>query len=629
MKKEEQTITRRAFLKSNAILAGSALLPLNVIKGGNAKEQPNILWITSEDNSPLFGCYGDPLATTPNLDRLAERGVRYTNAYATAPVCAPTRNTIITGMYASALGNANMRSTYPIPESIKFYPQYLRAAGYYCTNNSKEDYNTIKPDDVWDESSDTAHYKNRKPGQPFFAIFNLTVSHESQVHYTVLKDREDLKHDPDQVKLPPYHPDTPEMRHCWAHYYDKVSEMDRQAGEIIKELEDAGLAEDTIVFYYSDHGGVLPRSKRFLYNSGTHVPFIIHFPEKYRHLAPGKPGTTVDRMISFVDLAPTLLSLAGVPVAENFQGHAFLGSQKTKDPKYVLGIRNRMDERIDLMRSLRDERFLYIRNYMPHRPYGQYLRYLWRMPATRSWEKEYLKGRCNEVQSRYWQEKPAEELYDVKADPHNVNNLANDPKYKKELDRFQSALREKLLEIRDLAFIPESDRLQRAANSTIYETFQSSDFPLERVIETAEFASDGNPDHLNILIERLSDDDSAVRYWAAIGCRVLKERAKAAKDALLKRLDDQYADVRIAAAEALFYIGETGSALNLLIREVDNEHEMAALHAINVLTAIGEPATPATKAILRRLWHWECPGYVKRSGTHFIKLVAPEWMDTF
>ena len=423
MKKEEQTITRRDFLKSNAILAGGALLPLNVVKGKNAKERPNILWITSEDNSPLFGCYGDPLATTPNLDRLAEQGVRYTNAYATAPVCAPARNTIITGMYASALGNANMRSNYPVPESIKFYPQYLRAAGYYCTNNSKEDYNTVKPDDVWDESSNTAHYKNRKPGQPFFAIFNLTVSHESRVHYTVLKDREELKHDPAKVKLPPYHPDTPEMRHCWAQYYDQISELDRQAGEIIKELEDAGLAEDTIVFYYSDHGGVLPRSKRFLYNSGTHVPFIIRFPEKYQHLAPGKPGTTVNRMISFVDLAPTLLSLSGVDVPERMQGDAFLGDQKTKDPQYVLGIRNRMDERIDLMRSLRDERFLYIRNYMPHRPYGQYLRYLWRMPATRSWEKEYLEGRCNEVQSRFWQEKPAEELYDVKADPHNVNNL--------------------------------------------------------------------------------------------------------------------------------------------------------------------------------------------------------------
>ena len=248
-----------------------------------ASDPPNFLWIVSEDNGPFFGCYGDPFATTPTLDKLATEGVLYENAFANAPVCAPARSTIITGMYPPSMGTQNMRSTYPIPESIKFFPQYLREAGYYCTNNSKEDYNMPKPEGVWDESSRKAHYKNRGEGQPFFAIFNVTISHESSIHKSIPNDS--LRHDPAEVKLPPYHPDTPEMRHDWAQYYDKVEDMDARMGEILQELEDAGLTDNTIVAYYSDHGGVIARSKRFVYESGTHVPMIWRFPDKYAHLA--------------------------------------------------------------------------------------------------------------------------------------------------------------------------------------------------------------------------------------------------------------------------------------------------------------------------------------------------------
>ena len=347
------------------------------------ESKPNILWIVSEDNSPFFGCYGDELATTPTFDKLATEGILYQNAFANAPVCAPARSTIITGMYPPSMGTENMRSIYPTPVSIKFFPQYLREAGYYCTNNSKEDYNMIKPEGVWDESSTKAHYKNRKEGQPFFAIFNLTVSHESSIHKSIPNDS--LRHDPAKVKLPPYHPDTPEMRHDWAQYYDKIEDLDGQVAVLLKELEDAGLADNTIVAYYGDHGGVIARSKRFVYESGTRVPMIWRFPKKYEHLAPGLPGSKTDRLVSFVDLAPTMLSLANISIPGYMQGNAFLGDQQTPPQGYVHLFRGRMDERIDLPRAVRHKQYRYIKNYMPHRIYGQYLEYLWKAPSCRSW----------------------------------------------------------------------------------------------------------------------------------------------------------------------------------------------------------------------------------------------------
>jgi len=280
----------------SSLLKVLLILPLLLFAtGGKAVPQqdlPNILWLVSEDNSPILGCYGDDFAITPNLDRLASQGVMYTRAFANAPVCAPTRSTIITGCYASSLGTLPMRSTNPIPEKVRFLPEYLRDAGYYCTNCAKEDYNTIKEFKGWHDSSREATYRNRPEGSPFFHVQNFGVSHESSLHTWI--PEEELKHDPDKVKLPPYHPDTPEMRHDWAQYYDKVSELDMQIGKFLEQLEEEGLAENTIVFYYSDHGGVVGRSKRYIYETGTRVPMIVRIPEKYRHLRPLLPEAPKD-----------------------------------------------------------------------------------------------------------------------------------------------------------------------------------------------------------------------------------------------------------------------------------------------------------------------------------------------
>lgn len=609
-------LARRIFLKKIGLVSfATAFIPGLVFRCAKTKQLPNILWITSEDNGPFLGCYGDHFATTTNLDRFAHQGILYKNAFATVPVCAPARNTIITGVYPPSMGTQHMRSRYPIPDFIKPYPLYLRAAGYYCTNNSKTDYNLAGDDKAcWDECSDTAHYNHRAPGQPFFAIFNFTVSHESSIHISI--PTEELRHDPARVTLPPYHPDTPEIRHDWAQYYDKVEDLDIQVGKVLQELEDEGLAADTIVFYYSDHGGVLARSKRFLYDSGLHVPMIIRFPPKYQHLAPARPGTATDRIVTFVDLPATLLSLVGVPIPGYMQGSAFLGNQVAKPRRYAQSLRGRMDERYDFSRTLRDKQFRYTRNFNPHRIYGQYLEYLWRAPATRSWEQEYRAGRCNKIQSKFWQPKPFEELYDSSNDPWEVTNLATAAGFKKVLERMRKHLRQWQLEIRDSGFLPEGRLLEISKTGTIYDYVHSDKYSLERIIDTAYMATDNNATHLPTLIERSDDLDATVRFWAATGCLVLGNRAGAAMPALQKLLNDADGDVVAVAAEALTQLGLESEGINALVKLLDHENSKVILRALNALTALGPKAGPAVPAIQHLLQHPD--NYVQRAANYLV-----------
>ena len=388
-----------------------------------ATDRPNILWITSEDHGPHLGAYGDDYADTPNLDALARRGMLYRNAWSTAPVCAPARTTIISGVYPPSSGAHHMRSMVRLPASMKLYPQYLREAGYYCTNNAKEDYNVEKPSRVWDESSRGAHWRKRSAEQPFFSVFNFTQTHESQIR----KRPHKLKHDPAKVRVPAYHPDTPEVRLDWAQYHDKVSEVDALAGRLLADLAADGLTEDTIVFFYADHGPGMPRSKRWTYNSGLHVPLIVYVPEQYRDLAgPSyKPGGESDRLVGFIDLAPTVLSLAGIQPPVHFQGGAFLGPHAVSAPEYQFAFRDRMDERYDMTRAVRDRRYIYIRNYKPHKLYGQHVAYMFQTPTTRVWHSLFQAGKLNAAQSHFWKTKPAEELYDLEADPDEIRNLAD------------------------------------------------------------------------------------------------------------------------------------------------------------------------------------------------------------
>ena len=571
---------------------------------------PNILWITSEDNSPLLGCYGDEFATTPHMDQLAAEGFLYTNAYANAPVCAPARNTIITGVHACSNGNEQMRSTYRKSETVRFYTEYLKSKGYYCTNNSKTDYNTTPADPaiMWNECNRKAHYKNRKKKQPFFAIFNLTTSHESSIHKSIPDAQ--LRHRPEDVTLPPYHPDTPEMRHDWAQYYDKVEDMDSEVGALLKELEESGLAENTIVFYYGDHGGVLGRSKRYLYETGTHVPFIIRIPEKYKHLYPASaPGEKVERLISFVDLAPTLLSLIGTEAPDYMQGDAFLGEYQKEEPDYIYLFRDRMDGRYDMTRAIVDRQYRYMRNYNSNRIYMQHLEYLWRAPSMQSWENAYLAGECNEVQARFWKTKPVEELYDKKNDPWEVNNLADKPEYASRLAEMRQACLARGIAIRDAGFIPEADRNIRAGKTPIYDYMRSEALPYEEIVEAAVIASSGNPENLDRLIELLKNDDSAIRYWAAQGLLQLGDKAASAMPEVGVAAFDESWNVSVLCAEILYRSGVKARAVKAFSRVLACDQMMARTFALNSIDHMEGSKEEFLDGCTTVLANYEKPGY--------------------
>lgn len=579
------------------------LVVLFSAKSAVTAERPSVLWITSEDNSPYLGCYGDPLAHTPNLDRLAAEGVRYRNAFANAPVCSSARTTLITGMYASSLGVHNHRSRVAIPDAFKLYPEHLRAAGYYCTNNSKTDYNIANAGKPWDESSNRAHYKNRPAGQPFFAVFNFTTSHESQVAPKAGKTT--FRVPPEKVSLPPYHPDTPDIRRDWANYYDQMTLLDEQVGKLLAELEQEGLADDTIVFYYADHGGALPRGKRNLHDSGTRVPLIIRFPKKWARLAPAKPGAWVDDLVSFVDLPVTVFSLCGVPIPQHYEGRAFLGEQKATPREHVFLFRGRMDERYDTVRAVRDGQFRYLRNYSPHRPWGQHYSYPFQvLPSMRSWHAEFLAGRCNDAQAAYWKPKPPEEFYRIAEDPFELRNLIAQPRLVADVARLRAALRADILATRDTGFIPEGMIPRLAGEKTIYDYAHSDAYPLERILDLADKASDRNPANLPALIAALDDPHPVVRYWAATGCLILQDKAASAKAKLLERLHDDWADVRVVAAEAAAHVGQQEAAIKTLAEVLTsgNLHEsLAAQNSLDFLRGAGHVPLARAQDLVRGL----------------------------
>ena len=602
-------MNRREFLSSAGIgalgLPGATRLAAAETAGGaGSAERPNILWITCEDISPNLGCYGDAYAVTPNLDRLATQGVRYDRAFAPIGVCAPARSCLITGMYPPSIGTQHMRCEGTLPAEAKCFTEYLRQAGYYCSNNAKTDYNFKRPKSAWNACSRKAHWRNRKKGQPFFSVFNYTSCHESQIRLPEPKYRqrtagftEAERHDPARALVPPYHPDTPEVRRDWARYADMITHMDKQVGKILEQLKDDGLEDDTIVFFYSDHGAGMPRSKRWLYDSSLRVPMIVRSPARYRHLAPGEPGSATDRLVSFVDFGPTALSLAGVSVPAHMHGEPFLGKQATPPRQAIYGFRDRMDERTDMLRCVRDARYKYIRNYMPHRPWfhEQHLNYMYQMPTMRVWQRLADEGKLTGPPAVFMQRtKPPEELYDTQADPWEVKNLAGDPKHRPALERMRRELRRWMTDIRDLGLLPEADLRTRFGKRPPYDAVRRDPgmYPQQRIQAAAELASRMDPANCGKLASLMKDDDAAVRYWAIQGLIALRDKASAATKALLRALKDPSPDVRIAAAECLCRLGHDAEALPVLVAGMNHDGEWVRLHAVNVLDRIDEKAKP-------------------------------------
>ena len=430
------------------------------------ESRPNFLWVSFEDTNPTFGCYGDPVAHTPNLDRLASEGCIWTNAFSTAGVCAPARSAVITGMYPISIGTHHMRTTHTnphtpelptpysavVPHYVKCFTEYLRAAGYYCTNNVKTDYQFDPPLTAWDELSKEGHWRNRAdPEQPFFSVFNPTQTHESGMWPEVCPE---ITFDPDEIVLPPYFPDTPKVREAMARMYTNIEYNDGILGDLLGQLEEDGLAEDTIVFHWSDHGP-LPRGKRWPYDSGIHVPMIVRWPGSL------EPGGVREELVSTIDLGPTVLSLAGLGIPRYMQGQAFLGAQAAEPRKFVYASRDRYDESYDMTRAVRDKRFKYIRHYLPGKPYLIWNPYLNRHPIMQEMWRLHMAGELSGPQLLMFRPRPVEELYDTLQDPYEINNLAGAAAYGEELVRLRRALNAWIDEVGDMGEIPESEMVRR------------------------------------------------------------------------------------------------------------------------------------------------------------------------
>ena len=450
-----------------------AAAPSQAPAAASTTRRPNIVWISNEDMSPKLGVYGDKWARTPVLDRLARQSVRYTNAFSTAPVCAPSRAAIITGLHQTTLGAHHMRTTEDrVPELpgpylavppfyVKAFPEYLRAAGYYTTNRMKTDYQFGVPFTIWDDVSKVAHWRNRPDrSQPFFSVFNLEVSHESQIFpSSPARKGKPLVTDPSKLDVPPYYPDTPAVREELARMYDNIADMDAQAGEILKQLEDDGLSDNTIVFYWSDHGDGVPRAKRSLYDSGLRVPLMIRWPKALGAMA--EPGVR-DEMVSLLDLAPTVLALAGVQIPTHVQGRVLLGPQARPAPQYVFGARDRMDQEYDMMRSARDARYLYIRNFEPELPYAGHIIYRNQSAIMQEWLKLQAAGKLTGPAALWMRtSRPAEELYDTQADPHQIKDLSGDPAHHATLERMRAAVIAWMRDRADQGLMNEAEMIQR------------------------------------------------------------------------------------------------------------------------------------------------------------------------
>ena len=585
------------------MLRFSTLIAAFLLASVSMAQKPNILWISAEDISAHLGCYDDPHAITPHLDKLATEGIRYTHAFTTAGVCAPCRSGIITGMYQTTLGTQHMRGSARLPPEVQPFPTYLRQAGYYCANNSKQDYQFVTPEETWDESSGKAHWRNRKNAdQPFFVVFNFTGCHESGIasEEKYRKVTENLTPDQRQdayalTTFPPYYPDTPAAREDWKRNYELITAMDAWVGDLIAQLKEDGLYENTIIFYWSDHGVGLPRAKRWLYDSGTRVPLIVRIPKALRESGQGVPGTVTDRLVSSIDFGPTVLNLAGIDVPEHVQGKPFLGQNPAAPRAFVFGARDRMDERYDIIRMVRDKRYKYIRNYEPLKTYYQYMNTPEKGKTMADLRRLHEAGELSPAAEYYFSPtKPVEELYDTWTDPHEIRNIAADPKRVDTLSRLRNAHLDWVKRTGDTGLIAEPIIIAREKEiGHRYGILRQSADPTfaDRLADIAVLASEG-PKALPELVNAMKDGDAAVRYWGAVGVGNIGKPARSAAKVMRAALKDDSAVVRIAAARALCLLDMPKEALPVLARELDRGEQWERLHAAIVLDQIDEMARP-------------------------------------
>ncbi|WP_339713012.1 sulfatase-like hydrolase/transferase [uncultured Kriegella sp.] len=569
----------------------------NPNKESNENDKPNILWVACEDITTMLGCYGDSNASTPYLNDFAASSVLFSNAFATAPVCSPSRSSLITGRYATTLGTQHLRSETKIPSFIEPFPKKLRDAGYYVTNNAKEDYN-FQDNTIWDQSSKEAHWRNRnREDQPFFSVFNLGITHQSGIFGNDSMYMRKIKKflpnikvaQQDSITLPEYYPDTPEIRKLWARYYTNISIMDYQFHNIMDQLEEDGLVDDTIIFFFSDHGTGMPRHKRVVYDSGLKIPLLVSVPLKWRKKYGFKPGTVEDRIVSFVDFAPTLLELAGMNLDYEFDGISFLPEKNRVSKKFAFGASDRVDEAYEVARSIRTSKFRYIRNFMPHLPLLQPNFYTDQSAIMKALS-EVDRDSLNSVQkAMFAPHRLTEELYYSIEDPNETQNLVNDPKYADTLNRMRGLLRDKIIETYDTGFMPEPEMIRLSKQNTPYELARDKEiYPIDEIMSICDLML-WNKDPIQEIIRYLKHDNGFVRYWALMTIQARGISNGEIINAVKMLLKDEFATVQIEAAKILVKNGNP-KALDVLNQHLIGE-DYLVLYAARAYQLIGDSLT--------------------------------------
>lgn len=518
---------------------------------------PNFVWIISEDNSTHYMELFDPHGiATPNIEQMANEGILFTRAFSNAPVCSVARSTLISSCYAPRTGAQFHRKSQevPLPEDIEMFPAYLRKAGYYTSNNSKEDYNYFKGEDVWDESSRTAHWTNREAGQPFFHKESHPVSHESRLHFEAgLLDSYVSVTDPDKVHVFPNHPNTELFRFTGAYYRDRMLVMDSIVGRVLKELEEAGELESTFVFYFGDHGGVLPGSKGYAYETGLHVPLVVRIPKKFSHLPNMKRGEVSGEFVSFVDFGPTLLELAGIEIPQGIDGQPFMGGKsagREGERQLSYGYADRFDEKYDLVRTVRKNQLKYMRSFQPFNVDGLQNNYRYRCLAYEQWREMFHAGDLNEIQSQFFLPREPEALYDLEKDPYETINLARNPDYQEALLEMRTLLEDWVKGMPDLSFYPENV-LRMHAFSDPVGFGQSHKEDIGALVDLAKLQLLPYEDAREGIDKALSTEDPLSLYWGLIVCSTFGEEAGEFADKAGELCAHEDLMVRTRAAEFL------------------------------------------------------------------------------
>ncbi len=563
------------------------------------QQKPNILWITIEDTSPEFiGCYGNKVARTPNIDKLAENGVRFVNAFSTGTVCSPSRTAIITGVKTYCTGTGHHRSQIPLPDDIKGFPYYLQQAGYYTTNASKTDYNVANEPafikTAWNESSGKAGWWNRKPGQPFFAVFNFNASHQSntmtnpyeQYEKSVLGNlsKEEIIAD-DAFEMPPFYRNTPEMRKELARVYNSLSLTDKRIGELLAKLKASGLMDSTIIIFYGDHGEGIPRGKTNGISFSFRVPFVVWFPKMYEHLSPWGNKAISEELVDFSDLAPTMISLAGGIAPAHLTGRAFLGRNRKTAPQYLILSSDRSDNGPDLVRAVTDGRYFYARNFLPYMPELRYIRYMEVGAIKQIMRHDFEKGVLNPLQKSLFEPRPPEFLFDTKSDPWETQNLVDEKEQQSRLKRMRAALQKELIDKKDIMLLPEGEMADISKTTTPYAyRLKTFDYPVEAIYEAASLSGFRTRHALKQQLSLSGSPNKLIRYWAVTGMYSQTDKdLKAYFNQIEKLTNDPYPPVAVTAAALLYRLNRSSKAMNVLNHYILGENEYWALMGVNFL----------------------------------------------